>query len=198
MYFGFIYIYIYNFDYFQMLNIVYMFILEVFTFSLIKVHSLILSRAVDWALRLSTSHDLVSQRVKGLLGCRRWVIKLCLLLWGWPSCVRTPSQSYTASHDHPWPYSEHFKGTRNEMLQRSLFRFLNDSFLHHFWVAPDRTQRTYITALWRHRRAVAMATGDLVCCYAALIVYFQVLRSICFHTGYMRFFWSPMPYVSIL
>ncbi len=38
MYFGFIYIYIYNFDYFQMLNIVYMFILEVFTFSLIKVH----------------------------------------------------------------------------------------------------------------------------------------------------------------
>lgn len=47
------------------------------------------------------------------------------------------------------------KGSRNYMLQRSLFApflfgFLNDSFLRRFWVAPDRAQRTYITALWRH------------------------------------------------
>lgn len=45
-----------------------------------------------------------------------------------------------------------FKGACPPSLPPSLFRFLNDSFLQHFWVAPDRTQRTYITAPWCHRR----------------------------------------------
>lgn len=113
-------------------------------------------------------------------GPRHWATKRHMTTPGHIQSISKRDQKLNASKEHVFP---------------SLFRFLNDSFLQHFWVAPDRTQRTYITALWWHHRAVAMATWDLACCYAALIVYFQVLRSISFHVDYMMFFQSLITYL---
>lgn len=129
---------------------------------------------------------------------------LCLLLWGTQSeddpVVSGPRHRATKRHmTTPGHIQSISKGTRNYMLQRSLFFPLPVSFLEWF-ISPALLSSTWQNTAHihhcplRHRRAVAMATRDLAC-YAALIVYLQVLRSICFHTDYMQFFRSLMPHL---
>lgn len=137
----------------------------------------------------SASHDLVSsvsvsQRVKGLFGCRRWVIKHCVYYCEehrvrMTQLCQDPVTELKCHMTTPGHIQSISKGTRNYMLQRSLFSPLPVSFLEWF-ISPALLSSTWQNTAHIH---YCPLTTSLRGCHGNIRPCLLLCRSHCLFPG---------------